>query len=118
VAFIIADQLPPSLRKVYDELPDALKPYLLALPPRITLKRAMEVASCSRGHLYDLAGAGKITILKSGDSHRSMVVVETVSLLMHMASMKVAVIKPKVRKAGQPRKVGADGAAQSGKVGG
>src|SRR5215470_983392 len=98
---LTVEQLPPDLRKFYNELPDTLKPYLLALPPRITLKRAMQVSDRSRGHLYDLAGVNKVTFYKSDpSSNRSMVQVDTVSLLKHMASMKVAVIKPKVRNAG------------------
>src|SRR5262245_42816443 len=47
------------------------------------------------GHLYDLASSGRIVLFKSGPSRRSLVLVEPLSLLKHMASMTRAVIKPK-----------------------
>jgi hypothetical protein len=95
---LVVEQLSPALRKIHDELPETLQPYLLSLPPRIPIRDAMKIGQFSRGYLYDRAGEGKITLLKSGSSHRSLVLVETVSLLKHMASMTLAVIKPKIRK--------------------
>src|SRR5262245_29227671 len=94
MSILTIEQLPPALKIIYDALPDDLKPYLLSLPPRISMKRATQLASCSRGYIYAKAAEGLINILKAGKSQNSLVV-ETISLLKMMAAMQPAVIKPR-----------------------
>jgi hypothetical protein len=95
MSILIVEQLPPALKTIYDALPDDLKPYLLSLPPRISMKRATQLASCSRGYIYAKAAEGKVKILKAGTSQNSLIVIETISLLGLMAAMQPAVIKPR-----------------------
>jgi hypothetical protein len=111
---LTVEQLPPALKIIYDALPDDLKPYLLSLPPRISMKRATQLASCSRGYIYAKAAEGLINILKAGTSQNSLIVIETISLLKLMAAMKPAVIKPRhkpsqpaeEKRSAEPRPVG------------
>jgi hypothetical protein len=113
MSILTVDQLAPALKIIYDALPDDLKPYLLSLPPRISMKRATQVAACSRGYIYTKAGEGKVRILKAGTSQNSLIVIETISLLRMMAAMQPAVIKPRFKpskpaeekRSGEPRPV-------------
>jgi predicted aminopeptidase len=101
MSILTVETLSPALRATYDNLPDDLKPYVLSLPPRISMKRATALASCSRGYLYAKAAEGKVKILKAGTSQNSFIVIETISLLKLMAAMQPAAIKPR-RKTSKP----------------
>jgi hypothetical protein len=107
MSILTVDQLTPDLKALYDALPDDLRPYLLSLPPRISMKRTTAFMGCSRGYVYDQAAKGNIDIFKCGPAQNSLIVVGTVSILKLMAGMTRAAIKPRrlvdrARKSGDP----------------
>jgi hypothetical protein len=95
MSILTVDQLTPDLKELYDSLPDDLRPYLLSLPPRITMKRTTQFMGCSRGYVYDQAAKRHIDIFKAGPAQNSLIVVGTVSILKLMAGMTRAAIKPR-----------------------
>jgi hypothetical protein len=111
MSILTVDQLTPDLKALYDALPDDLRPYLLSLPPRITMKRTTQFMGCSRGY-YDQAAKGNVRIFKAGAAQNSLIVVETISVLKLMARMRLAVIKPR-----RPSKPAEERSAESRPVG-
>jgi hypothetical protein len=103
MTILTVDQLTPELKSLYDDLPDDLRPYLLSLPPRITMKRSTAFVGCSRGYIYDQAALGNVDIYKAGEKQNSLILVGTVSLLKLMARMRLAVIKPRRRCSAESR---------------
>ena len=79
------------------ELLRTLSPHLAellrTLPPQLPVPKACEVRQCSRAHIYDLLGMGRVRGVKDGRSLR----IDTESLLADMAGLPAAEIKPSAR---------------------
>jgi excisionase family DNA binding protein len=76
-----------------DDVSDAVKNFIAALPPLLSIPKACEVRGCSRAHLYDLLAQGRARAVKDGKRTR----VVTESLLADMAALPVAEIRPTAR---------------------
>ena len=85
---ITTSELPPHLQRLAD-----------ITPPLLKMRPARELlGSPARSTVYELIAAGKLEAVRSSDAPQAPLLITTLSILRHIASLPQADVKPRKRK--------------------